>query len=336
MNYGSLSDLGQNMMLRRQGAGLKTSLSTLTTELTTGRRENVSDYVRGDFGPLAALERSVKRLDGFALGRDALSLRVTGVQTSLGAMQDTVATFGTDLIGAASLEQPGVLDAKLANAPERFNQVVSYLNAQVSGQYLFSGVASDRKPLPDGAELLTHIRNIAMTATDASDFVTQVNSWFDDSGGGFDTLAYNGAAQAQSGVAISEAHTIGLPVKADDGAIRSMLRDLAIAAVVSEGTLPMSDMEKRAVLSSVGEGLIASEQALISMRRDTGVTEQLLSEADVAGRVERGLLDGAISKITSADPYETASALEAVQHQIETLYVLTARTSQLRLSDYLR
>jgi flagellar hook-associated protein 3 FlgL len=81
---------------------------------------------------------------------------------------------------------------------------------------------------------------------------------------------------------------------------------------------------------------MASEQALIGMQRDTGVTENLLVEAEVAGRVEQGALEAARSKITSADPYETASALEAVQFQIEALYVLTARTSQLRLSDYLR
>jgi flagellar hook-associated protein 3 FlgL len=72
------------------------------------------------------------------------------------------------------------------------------------------------------------------------------------------------------------------------------------------------------------------------MQRDTGVTESLLVEAEIAEGVERGVLESARSKIISADPYETASALEAVQFQIETLYVLTARTSQLRLTDYLR
>jgi flagellar hook-associated protein 3 FlgL len=336
MNYGSLSDLGQNMMLRRQGSGLKTTLARLTNELTTGERQNLGSHVRGDFSPLAGLERSLKRLDGFALARADMQLRVSGVQTSLSAMQDAIATFGTDLTAAASLEQPDVLDAKLASAPGRLSQVVSYLNTQVSGQFLFSGIATGQAPLIKADELMSYVRGIATSATDVSDFTTQVSAWFQDSGGGFETLAYGGSDQSRSGIAISEAQRIELPFKADNQTFRAMLQDLAVAAVISEGTIAVSDAEKRSVLSQAGQGLIASEQALIGMQRDTGMSESLLTEAEVAGRIEQGILETARSKITSADPYETASALEAVQLQIETLYVLTARTSQLRLSDYLR
>lgn len=336
MNYSSLSDLSQNMMLRRQGSGLKTTLARLTNELTTGDRQNLSNHVRGDFAPLAGLERSLSRLDGFALARSDLQLRVSGVQTSLAAMQDAISIFGTDLTTAASLEQPDVLDAKLAGASGRLGQVVSYLNTHVSGQYLFSGVATGQAPLPDANAIMTHILGIASAATDVAEFTTQVTAWFQDSGGGFDTLAYSGSAQAQSGIAISESHRIDLTLKADDTAFRTILQDLAVATAISEGAISLTAAEKRSALSQAGQGLITSEQALIAMQRDTGVSESLLTEAEVAGRVEQGILETALSKITSADPYETASALEAVQFQIETLYVLTARTSQLRLSDYLR
>ncbi|TDT73829.1 flagellar hook-associated protein 3 FlgL [Litoreibacter halocynthiae] len=336
MNYGNLSDLGQNMMLRRQGAGLKTTLAKLTSELTTGDKQNLTSHVRGDFGPLAGLERSLSRLDGFALGRSDLQLRVSGLQTSLAAMQTTVATFGTDLTAAASLEQPDVLDAKLASASGRMSQVVSFLNTQVSGQFLFSGVATGQAPLVGSEDIMLHINGLAASSTDIADFTNQVNAWFQDVGGGFETLVYGGSDQSQSSIAISEQHKIDLPLKADDQTFRAILRDLAVATAISEGTIAVPQDEKRNALSEVGQGLIASEQALIAMQRDTGVTENLLTEADVAGRVEHGVLDMARSKITGADPYETASALEAVQYQIETLYVLTARTSQLRLSDYLR
>lgn len=336
MNYGSLSDLGQSMMLRRQGAGLKSTLARLTNELTTGERQDVSSHVRGEFGPLAGLERSLRRLDGFSLGRANLDLRVSGVQTSLGAMQNAISTFGTDLVSATSLEQPDVLDAKLASASSRLNQVASYLNTQVSGEFLFAGVATGEQPLLSGEDILDHVRSIASSASDATDFITQVDAWFSDSGGGFETLAYGGDDTALSGIAISENQEIGFPIKADDETFRSILRNLAVAVTISEGALAITDAEKKDVVAKAGQDLIASEQSLIAMQRDTGVTESLLAEAEIAEGVERGVLESARSKIISADPYETASALEAVQFQIETLYVLTARTSQLRLTDYLR
>jgi flagellar hook-associated protein 3 FlgL len=323
------------MMLRRQSAGLKESLTRLTTELTTGERVALGGHVNGGFDPLAGLERSIRRLDGFSQVRANLEVRTSGIQTSLAAVDDVISTFGIDLAAAASLEQADVLDAKLASASGRLNQVVSILNTEVSGQFLFSGTSSDAKPLLDGEAIMSHIRGLATSATSAADFVAQVDSWFHDSGAGFEVLAYAGGDTSLSHIAISNSLTIDLPIKADDDAFRTALQNLAIATAVSEGAIAMSDDEKRHVLSQAGQGLMSSSQALIGMQRDTGSTEGMLAGANVSDNIERNVLELARSKITSADPYETASALEAVQLQIEALYILTARTSQLRLSDYL-
>jgi len=38
----------------------------------------------------------------------------------------------------------------------------------------------------------------------------------------------------------------------------------------------------------------------------------------------------------NADPFETASTLQAVQLQLETHYAMTARLSRLSLAEYLR
>ena len=40
--------------------------------------------------------------------------------------------------------------------------------------------------------------------------------------------------------------------------------------------------------------------------------------------------------MTEADPYRTATDLQAAQTRLETLYVLTARLSRLNLTEYLR
>lgn len=335
MRFSSISDLGQNLMLRRQGADLKTNLARLTQELTTGVRLDVGRQVRGDFGPLAGLERSLSRLEGFSSARSDLSLRISGIQSSLSTLENVVASFGSDLVSSASLEQPDVLNAKLSSAPDRLDQVVSLLNTQVTGRFLFSGISTDQKPLSSGEEILTQVRNIASTAVDVTDFRTQVDAWFLDSGGGFESFAYGGADVAQNGISISETQAIDVPIKADDLIFRETLRDLAIASVISEGSLNTTEQEKREILTAVGTSLIASENALIGLQRDTGVTESFLSEAEVASETERNVLELALNKIISSDPYETASELEAVQYQIETLYVITARTSQLKLSDYL-
>ena len=40
--------------------------------------------------------------------------------------------------------------------------------------------------------------------------------------------------------------------------------------------------------------------------------------------------------MTEADPYRTATDLQAAHTRLETLYVLTARLSRLNLTEYLR
>ncbi|MCK5644400.1 MAG: flagellar biosynthesis protein FlgL, partial [Gammaproteobacteria bacterium] len=42
------------------------------------------------------------------------------------------------------------------------------------------------------------------------------------------------------------------------------------------------------------------------------------------------------SAILSADPYETVTKLEALQGQLQTIYTVTARLSNLSLTNFLR
>ncbi|MEP3347175.1 MAG: hypothetical protein ABJN34_06535 [Litoreibacter sp.] len=335
MNYSSLSDLGQSMMLRRQSSELTTTLVKLTTELTTREVQDVGKKVRGNFGVISGLESSLLKLDGFSLGRSNIGQQVSNLQTTLGAMEEVISNYGTELAAATGLEQPEVLEAHLSGASGRLSEVISRLNVQVSGEYLFSGSATGQKPLISGDEMLAQMSNLAAMSTGVSDFVMQVDAWFDDLGGGFETLAYGGGSQARSNISISEHQEIDLPLKADNQNFRAMLKGLAVSAVISQGDIAATSQEKRDVLSSVAQNLISAELSLIEMQRDTGQVEALLERADVAAVAEKSVLEMARSEILSIDPYETASALEAVQFQIETLYVLTARTSQLRLSDYL-
>ena len=56
----------------------------------------------------------------------------------------------------------------------------------------------------------------------------------------------------------------------------------------------------------------------------------------VRNAAETARLERARNDIVAADPYDAATALEAVRLQTETLYSVTARLSQLRLSEYLK
>lgn len=336
MNFSGIGDLAQNLMLRRQGASLKGQMTRLTQELTTGQSKDTSGRTRGDFGALAGIERHLSRLSAFQQVRDGFNGQITGIQTVLGAIQSSVDGYGAELIAAATLEQTDVLAAKSANARGHLEQVVSYLNTQHSGRFLFSGVATDQKPLTSAETIMNELQTVASAASDATDLLAQFDSWFFDSGGGFETLVYGGSSETASGIRISEAASVDQPVSAENEAFRSLMRGLALTVLVSEGLAPVSADEIPVLIVSAGQSVIDGQYAVTSLQREVGDVEAKLEREDVAARSERVVTEEAKGRITAVDPYEAAAELEAVQFQIETLYVLTARLSQLRLTDYLR
>jgi len=336
MEFTGIGDLAQNLMFRRQGAGLKTQMTRLTQELTTGKSQNTSARVKGDFGPLAGIEHQLGKLEAFQHVRDGFSNRMGAVQSSLEAIQTTTEGFGAGLVAAASLEQFEGMKAWSANARGHFDQVVSYMNSQFDGKFLFSGAESDRAPLMTADDMMTQLGAVAATATDAADLVAKIDSWFFDPGGSFETAAYQGGDMPADAVQVSDAAGIVQPILAKDDGFRVLLRGLALTALVAEDAAPIALSEHPALLSSAGQSVIEGQNALTSLQRDIGSIQASLSREDTAATAERVAYENAKTTITSVDPYEAAAELEAVQFQIETLYVLTARMSQLRLSDYLR
>ena len=66
-----------------------------------------------------------------------------------------------------------------------------------------------------------------------------------------------------------------------------------------------------------------------------GVLEAEVERITVAQNAEISALTLARNEIANADPFETASALQAVQLQLETHYQMTARLSQLSLVNFI-
>lgn len=336
MQFSGIGDLAQSLMLRRQGAELKSHMVRLTQEISTGRTKDVSERVRGDFGPLASIQGHLGQLEAFQRVRDDLSGQMVAIQASLSAIQSSTDGFGADLIAAATLGQADVIEAKSADARALLDETVSYLNTNHNGQYLFSGDASDRKPLASSDMLMDELRLVAQTATDPADLEVKIDDWFFNAGGGFETLIYNGSDVAAQKVHISGDSAAEQPILAKDGAFRALMRGLALTELVSENVIPLSFDEATTVYNSAGQSVVEGKNALIGLGRQIGDVQAALVNEDTAANAERTAFETASSKISAVDPYDAAAELEAVQFQIETLYLLTARMSQLRLSDYLR
>jgi flagellar hook-associated protein 3 FlgL len=334
MSFQAIGDLAQHYQLRLHTARIKSDLSSLTDALASGLKPDLSASLRGSFGPLAAIERSLHLLDRYtAAGAEAATL-ATASQTALGRVQAALEAVGPAALSGATLGDATSLATTAVEARNQFAAAVGALNTQAAGVHVFSGRQSDRAPLPMAEQMLADLAALTAGATDAGSVAAIVETYFNDPAGGF-RAAYRGTEEPRGALRIGDGIDAGSGPTAADPALRQALQGLATVALL-DGAVPGLDAAERKDLAGRGADLLLSGlQPLIAVRADLGVTEARIEEARVANAAETTSLAQARNGLVAADPFEAATALEAVTTQLETLYALTARVSRLSLTNYL-
>lgn len=337
MNYLSVGDMAQAFQMRRHNAALQTHLARLTEEMSTGVRADLAEAVSGDFRTLAGLDRSLATLAAYKTATDEAALLTQTVQSALETVQDLATDLGPSLLSAATTGTPTQVAITAGDARQKFASVVSALNTQVADRYLLSGTATDRRPVADADAILSALATATAGQATAAGVASAVAAWFDapPGGGGFLDAAYGGAGVPLSPLGIGPDETATMDLTAADPAIRNLLEGFALGALVAEGALPGDHAGRAVLLKYSGEALLASGGDLAAARARVGTVEARIAGAGARNAAEASALQIARNGLLAADPYDTASALQAVQTQIETLYTLTARLSRLSLTDYL-
>jgi flagellar hook-associated protein 3 FlgL len=211
---------------------------------------------------------------------------------------------------------------------------VGLLNTQNAGRSLFSGTATDRPPLASTDVLLTDLRAAMAGAESVAAMMAAADTWF-GAGGGFETLVYQGAATPLAPIQLSEQDQIQLGVQADDPAIREVLKHFAIAALAEDPALNLSPAEKAEVFATTGAGLVVGQGALTSLRTGIGFSQARTEEIAARNAATQTGLEMSRNALLSVDPFEVATQLEDVQFQLQSLYAVTVKSSQLSLVNFL-
>ncbi|MCA8878822.1 MAG: hypothetical protein KDA73_02470 [Rhodobacteraceae bacterium] len=332
----NLGDLAQAFMLRRQTSAASTELNRLTAEMSSGRKEDLQSHLRGQFTPLAGIERARTMNATYAASNKAAAQFANAQQLALDAVQSSVVNSGADFLRAATQGDATQRQVTYANASSALTQVIDNLNGHYGSRALFAGAATQGPALVDAAQLLSDLGAAVAGQTTASGVLAAADAWFDTPGGGFDTLAYIGSTTPLSPFDIAEGSTERLDTTAADPAIRDTLKGLALAAMMDQGLLSGSPAEQQRLLQSAGARLVNTGDDLTALRAGIGFAEERIETARVRGEAEATGLETALNALVQADPYATAIALQNAQTRIETIYTITARVSGLSLAAVLR
>lgn len=328
-------DLAQHLSATRLNATLKERLMRLSGELSSGQADDLARQLSGRTDRLAEIDRRIGLTTTQAATSRALADRFAAMQVGLDAVDDHRAALSGELISAPLAPDEATLGRMATSARDAIAGMIGALNARHGADALFSGAATDRAPLAPAEEIISALRTVAAGATDAADLALRLDAWFDDPGGGFATLAYRGDTGPVVRQRLDADLRVDIGPRADDPAMRAVFKATAMAALADDPGLAMSAEGRAAVLRDAGLGLAAAGDALTGVRAVLGQRQEQTDRAVARLAAEGTALSIMRNDLVAVDPYDTATALQQVEAQLQTHYTVTARLAGLSLARYL-
>ena len=328
-------DLAQSNALRHHMSRTKANMARLSQELTTGQAADIPKFLSGDISPLASLDASRSRLDGYGAVTRELALFANGMQTSLGTVSAMALTAGNSLIAASGTATTIHVTAAATAAHSALKATFSVLNTRVGDRTLFSGLDSSNLAVSTADTMMDAVEAAitAAGATGVSSVETAIDDWF-AAAGGYEGTVYLGADPLVP-VPVSAGETVAIDVTANDPALRATLKGLAMAALVDRGLFAGQPDMQRDLAQRAGEVLFAGESDRVHLIARLGGLQSQVDQAQTRNEAEAAALSMARTEMLEIDPYETATKLQDAESQLELIYSITARIARLSLADYL-
>ena len=328
-------DLARSVPLARHGAQARADLARLGQELTTGRHGDVAAANRGDLRALSGIERSLALLGSAEAAATAAQGRMGAMQAGLEAVQSGARDAASGLLSVSNPTATAGVGPAVGVARAALGGALSVLSARMGDVHLFSGAASDAAPLPGMADMLAALRADVGPQSDPAALRAAVGAWFAP-GGGMDAAFARPGSSEPAVVPLAPGETLSVVATAADPAIRGTLAELATVVLAGENQGGAMGREaQREAFTAAGAALVSDAAGLTGLRGRLGVAEGQSERALVRVRAETSALELARGEALEVDRYETATRFQAAQAGVETLYLVTARLSNLSLAKYL-
>lgn len=346
--------IGVPDLLARKGLAdaqrlLKSRLDRAQNELATGLKEDRFAATGGDTARLASVERSIAALDARQTLAGLARARADAQQTVLAMGQETAQELGFRLIDdiRAGTLSSAVLTAQAAT--DALGQVMAALNQSVGGRTLFGGAEAVARPLADAGRLIDLVQAALNAYADPAEGLQAVDDFFDPPElavpPGINTFpgperfvgdVYLGPELDAPGVELAEGERMAFAVRADDPALRQLLKGLAIAAAGVRGDYLGDPAARTQVFEAAGQTLMLADERMGALRANLGAAQARIEQAETRMQAERTTFGLAFNGIIRRDEFEAASQVAELETRLQALYAITARAAQLSFVNFLR
>lgn len=336
MNVTNYPDLLGFTQRNRTTVQLRQQLNTVSQEAVTGLNADMTKATSGDVGRAHLLQKTQNDIEQAKQINNLSTTRLTLLSTAISAGREAADNIGTRSHIALLGENPVQIGVMIDEADSALRSVMSALSSRQGTRNLFSGNVTDSPPFADPEVLLGDVRDIISNALDADDAKTQLETYFYDPAGGFQTNIYQGGIDGPPDFPIGNGVSISLDLKGDNPAIVDMLYGLSVTALADEISTDFKSDDFTSLFSLGASKATAGSEGLITLEGQLGIYSQSLSRAQDRLADQTITAAQAYTDLFGRDQFEAAAELQSLQVQLEASYTITSRLSSLTLTNFLR
>lgn len=321
-----------------------------TQEQTTGKHYDLGIALGATASRLLNLEREVDRLESLKATNSVVTQRLSGSQEALETMAKAAEKMRNTLItykGNDAADQLKIQKTEITGALQIFTAAA---NTSFNGEFLFSGINTDAKPIADYNTTPTSAAKTAfdnaLTAfkgangiTDDNQFtVAQMQDFIKNTvepmftGTDWDADWSDSSSQNMtSRISASEV------VESSTNANTKGFRMFALASVISTELMDRN-MSPEVRVAIGAAALEYTEQGIAGLnaeRSSLGISESRVMKANTTIEGQLKLVKTHVADVEGVDPIEVATRINTLKAQLDTSYALTSRLQQMSLLNFL-
>lgn len=334
MSLISNGDMAQQFASLRATNVIKSDLARLSATLSSGRVADVPRHLGPETVQYVAINHSLEKLAGYQqVGQEADQL-LAGLQLVVARVDAARSQLSEQILMVNDSSSQGQVDDAARAALSGLETMIQTLNTKLNDQSLLAGRDVRATPLIDAADMLVQISATIGPDRSARGIAAAVEAWFTDPNSGFSSTGYRGDDAGFIQRKISPDRQITMSLRADDPAIRDLLKSTVFAAVTT--VLPgLAPETKSELVQSAGAHLFGAATGMAKIESRIGALQSMVTETKVELQAEQVGLNMAVNNLVAADPFDTATRLQAVQLQLETHFTVVGRLSQLSLVRFI-
>lgn len=343
-------------------------MTDLTTELTTGKHADIGVALGANTARSLDLNRDVQRITSIISVNSIATQRLEASQLALKKMSDAANDIQKVLVPNTSAEEPTLSTVRntITNA---FNNFIGFANTSVNGEFLFSGINTDVKPVDDffaegstlkkayddelayymSTTLVPAVGDVAdLTKDQVATFMSDMEKKFNGTVKvtnpphssltaptqyDFWTAFGSDASDVNMTSRISQTEVVETSTNSNSKGVRYFaFTAMTTLTFLQDNIAPeiREDVSMKAV-----NNIKSAIDGLNQQASKLGLSEERVSKANDALEAQKKIIETHLIDLEGIDTYEAKTRLDLLKSQIEIAYSLTARLQQMSLVNYL-